>query len=446
MVILSSNRLEFSFPEVHAEAHCSIEFKRTLRIPDDNRKYHLPPGLGTFPLFHVEDFQKTTPEHWQERGGVFLPIFQAEALWIRFSGYYPCAVKIAAGKINAITGNAWQDPLDGNPQDYVVSPDQLWLDGFCISKGLVRQFIAMPFGAGYTAEEQLTGKAEFGGLQICVCPLAASRYESFDCCVNGILGDIKQTDSMGLAPGGLMRQEIYEDGYGLDAWDQSAMSRCFVHLANSEQFLNITGHAPPTKPITAKQYSDAGLPWFEYYSADKVALKGAKKLARLDSLAAKAVKLGAKLNDNEFVEPKRIVSLGPKGQVSDGQWLPIREGATMPMTTQELAEYFEVSNYKINDMLRIAGLQKKESFPELHWEVTDKGKFYVKNKKWAPKILPLLEEQLDSEQEFGQTEGDKKYHKTCINCFKSKPYYEFGESKRHPGKLTKWCKSCLSDL
>ena len=38
---------------------------------------------------------------------------------------------------------------------------------------------------------------------------------------------------MGLAPGGLMRQQIYEDEYGLDAWEPSARSRCFVHIINS---------------------------------------------------------------------------------------------------------------------------------------------------------------------------------------------------------------------
>jgi hypothetical protein len=43
MVILQSNKLEFQFPEIHKEARCSINFKRTLRIPDDNREHHLPP-------------------------------------------------------------------------------------------------------------------------------------------------------------------------------------------------------------------------------------------------------------------------------------------------------------------------------------------------------------------------------------------------------------------
>jgi hypothetical protein len=35
----------------------------------------------------------------------------------------------------------------------------------------------MPMGAGYTAEEQITGKAEHGGLQMIVYPMKAKRYE-----------------------------------------------------------------------------------------------------------------------------------------------------------------------------------------------------------------------------------------------------------------------------
>ncbi len=41
MIILEGDRLEFCFDEVHTAAHCTIEFQRTLRIPDDGRDYPL---------------------------------------------------------------------------------------------------------------------------------------------------------------------------------------------------------------------------------------------------------------------------------------------------------------------------------------------------------------------------------------------------------------------
>lgn len=58
-------------------------------------------------------------------------MYQAEALWINFSsgiGFrrgtrYPFAVKIAAGKINAVTGDKWGNGLVKDPQDYLVVPD-----------------------------------------------------------------------------------------------------------------------------------------------------------------------------------------------------------------------------------------------------------------------------------------------------------------------------------
>ena len=44
MIELLNNQLTFRFPEVHQKAVCSIDFQRTLRIPDDNREYPLPPA------------------------------------------------------------------------------------------------------------------------------------------------------------------------------------------------------------------------------------------------------------------------------------------------------------------------------------------------------------------------------------------------------------------
>lgn len=138
----------------------TIALQRTLRIPDDGRTYPLPAGLGAFPLRSVDDFPATAPASWLQRGGVVLPMFQSEALWISFSARYPCAVKIAAGKINAVSGAAWTAERHSEPQDYVVVPGQPWLDGFSVGEGLIRQFVAMPLGARYSVEEQLTGRAD----------------------------------------------------------------------------------------------------------------------------------------------------------------------------------------------------------------------------------------------------------------------------------------------
>ena len=161
MITLKHNELVFRFPEVHEHAVCRINFQRTLRIPDDDKTYPLPAGLGKFHLLHIDDHAKRLPHALVKRGGVVMPMWQSEAMWLHFNcpshdftEGYPFAVKIATGKINAVTGKVWTEPLSQKPQDYVVIPKQPWLDGYCIEKGVIRQFVAMPLGSGYSAEEQ----------------------------------------------------------------------------------------------------------------------------------------------------------------------------------------------------------------------------------------------------------------------------------------------------
>jgi len=246
MITLEHDRLSFQFPEVHEEATCTIHLQRTLRIPDDGKHYPLPPGLGAFPLRHLDDYAHRIPAAWLKRGGVIMPMHQAEAMWIAFGhgwwyGGYPFAVKVTTGKINAITGEVWSNGLNVDPQDYVVLPEQPWIDGYCVEKGVIRQFVAMPLGDGCSVEEQLTGAAEHGGVQLVVYPMKAERYQRLRSArlrMAALEEDrlppiCRMVPGMGLAPGGRMKQEIYEDPHGLDAWDQRHSSRCFVTIANS---------------------------------------------------------------------------------------------------------------------------------------------------------------------------------------------------------------------
>ena len=315
MIILEDDRLEFRFPDVHEAARCSIEFQRTLRIPDDGKDYPLPPGFGGFPLRHLDDHAARLPEEWRRRGGVVTPMHQAEALWIEFHSGYPFAVKVATGKVCAITGDAWVDHLNGDPQDYLVLPDQPWLDGYCVEKGIIRQFVAMPLGEGYTVEEQLTGAAETGGLQIVAYPMKAERYEAL---FKGRVDEFGEgpvmyceSSGMGLAPGGRMEQDIEEDDYGLDAWDQRHSSRCFVSIVNAVQWMAITGERPPTRPPTAKDYTASGLPWFAYYGSDQAALAGSQTLKGAASIAQHAKATGkSPLPGNETIAVPNVVGLG----------------------------------------------------------------------------------------------------------------------------------------
>jgi hypothetical protein len=148
----------------------SISFQRTLRLPDDGKVYPLPPSLGVFPISRVDDYLDKVPEEWKKTGGIFLPMYQREAMWLKFeqNGKAPKAIKVGVGKVNAVTGEAWNNSL--SKQDYVVAGDnmQQWLDGINGGNGVIKQFVAMPLGGGYTVEAQVTGEEKFGGIQLMV--------------------------------------------------------------------------------------------------------------------------------------------------------------------------------------------------------------------------------------------------------------------------------------
>lgn len=319
-----------------------VTFQRTLRIPDDGNKYPLPPGLGSFPLRRVDDYAERVPADWREHGGVFLPMYQREALWICLhgEGHKPRAVKVGVGKVCAITGKPWSDDLHASPQDYLVAPPQPWLDGIAAGKGLVRQFVAMPLGMGYTVEGQVTGEERFGGIQLKVFeprdglfpdePFLRRRAAAFECCASA-QGAVaapaplrrSAAGAMGLGAGGRMKQKVYPDPHGIETWDSARTLRVFVHIVNSELWREITGEAPPPTPVTAREYAAHGLPWFDLYDEGLSTLEPGSALARVKSVKElDETKSTLPLQDDEPVGPlKQLLLKMAKGLgVRDGSW------------------------------------------------------------------------------------------------------------------------------
>ena len=336
MIYLENDRLIIRFPEIHPNAGVSIDLQRTLRLPDDGKFYDLPPGKGSFPLRHIEDYDLGEQNALKDRGGLIMPMFQADALWINFEtcnqdtaiGDYPVAIKIATGKACALTGKNWSEGLSDEPQNYLVVPEQPWLDGYNVGKDLVRQFVAAPLGEGVTTEEQLNSTADVGGIQIQAFPMKRDYFdklrspkidyaEGINACFSKVL---PMDDFMGLAPGGFMHQEVYDDPYELDAWDQSQSEKCFITIANANQWMDITNEAPPLSPASAEQYTAAGLPWFSYYDEDKRAIDGAKKLGRLKSFQkAYAEKGQTQWSEETLKNNPNVVPLGSRS-ISSGNW------------------------------------------------------------------------------------------------------------------------------
>ncbi|HEU5217583.1 MAG TPA: hypothetical protein VFU23_02935 [Gemmatimonadales bacterium] len=266
----------------------TITFQRTLRIPDDGRAHPLPPGLGRFPVRRASDYPDRAPEAWLD--AFFIPMYRREALWLGFEGAWwkPNAVKVGVGGIDAISGASWTIELRSDPQNYIVVPAQPWLDGINAGSGTVRQFVAMPMGAGYSIEAQLTGEERIGGIQVAVFEPLPGRFPDqappeepghLD-----IAWEMEAPSMLGIGAGGTMRQKIYPDAEGLEAWDPDSAVSFVVHLVDVAAFCAITGEPRPATPVDAEAYTAAGFPWFELDDREEKAISAAEQLARVRSI------------------------------------------------------------------------------------------------------------------------------------------------------------------
>ncbi|MCL2554514.1 MAG: hypothetical protein FWE75_20485 [Actinomycetia bacterium] len=322
----------------------TVRFMRTLRLPETGT-HPLPPGLGTFPLRRVADYPDRAPAPWLARGGVLLPVYQREAMWLSFSAPVPVALQVGVGKVCAVSGRPWSDRLAQGPQNYVVLPRQPWLDGINSGSGTIRQFVAVPLGLGATVEGQITGEEVWGGVQLQAFELRDDALERWQAAQaaraertrggwgqaspppapmaaaapgGAAYGAPAAAPSMGLGAGGRMRQEVYRDERPLSDWREEPSGRVFVHLATAPQWRAVTGEPAPASPVDRAAYNAAGLPWFDYYDADAEDLSPAEPLANVKPV-------GDWLGDDQQpwlpVQPGQVKPLGDDpGAVADGEW------------------------------------------------------------------------------------------------------------------------------
>ncbi|KUI22649.1 hypothetical protein AU193_20925 [Mycobacterium sp. GA-1285] len=307
----------------------TVNFQRTLRIPEKGL-HPLPPGLGRFPLRRVADYPDTAPAEWLSRGGVMLPIYQREAMWLSFSASEPAALQVGVGKVCAVSGLPWIEHLIKDPQNYVALPRQPWLDGINAGDGFIRQFVAVPLGSGATVEGQVTGEETHGGVQLRAVGLTEQALAAWHAeqalraerCADVFADGAPlpaPSASMGLGAGGRMRQEVYSDDRPLTDYDEAGARRVFVHLCSAAQWAAITAEVPPPTPVDRDAYVDEGLPWFDYYDADAHDLAASEILAKVESVGKK---LGVEENPFSPVDPKTVIALGGVGSdvVTDGTW------------------------------------------------------------------------------------------------------------------------------
>ncbi|WBO62335.1 hypothetical protein [Streptomyces camelliae] len=325
----------------------AVRFIRTLRLPETGT-HPLPPGLGEFPVRRIADYADRVPEQWRARGGVMLPMYLREAMWLSFSGTTePAALQVGVGKVCAVSGKPWSDRLGRDPQNYVVLPRQPWLDGINSGKGTVRQFVAVPLGLGATVEGQVSGEEVWGGVQLQSFQLRddllaewrrreqakqEARRRALAVGPSGGYGAPMMMSApgapapggagplpaaLGLGVGGSMRQEVYRDDRPLTDWSERPAGRVFVHLVTPPDWRRITGEAPPPSPVDRAAYTRAGLPWYDYYD------DGAADLAPAETLQ-EVKPVGDWLGDD--LDPWQAPSAGQVKPLKDAPGKPVEDG------------------------------------------------------------------------------------------------------------------------
>ena len=321
-VTITESRLEFAFPDVHPDARLFITVHRTLRVPDDDTTYGLPPGLGSFQLTDVGQVRSRAGD-WSP-GDVLLPMWQAESAWFSFSAPsdYPFLVRMSVGGVNALTGDDFTDEVDFTGEDYFEVPTQPWLDGFRVDETTVRQFVAMPLGKGYTAAEQLTG-VDDAAVRIQVTPLRGETWDRrraarrtrqrtvADCgetmapmaAPDGAMPEPGSAMGMGMGAGGSITQSVAVPIEPKENWAIGAHAHATLRIINSMQWQTLTGTPPHHAPPTITEYQRHGYPWFEWYD-DSLARQGSSKFADLDTVKQVGDKHGKQpLPDNPSFPP-----------------------------------------------------------------------------------------------------------------------------------------------
>jgi hypothetical protein len=286
-----------------------IGFHRTLRVPDDGTTFPLPPGLGLLPLIRARDYQGRIPAEWQGEHVYLIPLYQREALWIGLDNDWPpVAVRIASGGISVVSGRPIGETLSATPQDYVVTPDQLWLDGINTGAATVRQFVAMPLGQGYTVEGAVTGAERAGGIQITVWPPRPDAVLQPPAALEPRRPmPARSPGRMGLGAGGQIAQKIYPDPHGVESWDDARSGTVLIHLINSEQYRAIVGLEPPSTPVDTAAYTAHGLPWFSLYEEHRADVAAADALAAAKTIRERDRELQVKEQDDQIEVSERQI-------------------------------------------------------------------------------------------------------------------------------------------
>jgi hypothetical protein len=234
------------------------------------------------------------------------PMYRSEAMWVGFRSHHvPTAITMTASGVNVLTGDVVTDidkmQLIADPQNYMVTPPQPWLDGIKHADGKVRQFVAVSFDSGKSLGQQVAGIKDDTIKMVFYPSKHPDKYErprsfmrsmtsmtysssvmSFESIDNAPVAGASM--SMGIGAGGEIDQKVYPDPHGINEWDLEKPTKITLRVVNALMWEALTGKKPPYPPPTANNYRYHNYPWFDLYEERMSDIKPSDVLAAIKSV------------------------------------------------------------------------------------------------------------------------------------------------------------------
>ncbi|KAH9213726.1 hypothetical protein DL95DRAFT_410099 [Leptodontidium sp. 2 PMI_412] len=306
------------------------------------------------------------------KGDLFVPIYEREAMWIKFESSRPFTIKMYTGGVNVVSGELVSEALatmlrrkqrmsEGKTiQDYIVSESQAsqkWIDGVTTIDGTIFQFVGTPSASGYFVDSQIAGKDSLGipmaqqRLIYGGCQLADSKSKMIDIEILTTSGGIdkklsdynithesvvhlnlrhfasgsldpedlalekKNADGMAentVTPREFTNQAIVKDPIPADEWDLQNTILFNLQLMNASTFEAVLGIKAPKTPITASLYRKYRYPFMKSY----------EELGGINGIAEVQKKRGKK---RKWEESDSIREAEPNTVDGERPFLPVSE-------------------------------------------------------------------------------------------------------------------------
>jgi hypothetical protein len=209
---------------VHVGERFSLSLQRSDRVAELTQP---PVSRGQLPARQLSaDLLRKFDVDSGAETSVVLPCDEDEAVWLGFYGENSrrVALKIRQGRIDAVTGNNWDESLH-EPQDYLVTPDQTSWYGLRSSDEHIRQFSRDPIELVVYEPNQPDDP-----------PV---RRRSWNQQFYGLGENPVQAEATNFS--------LVPDPKGITFWSVKPSGRVSIYFVNSNIWKSLTGETPPPR-------------------------------------------------------------------------------------------------------------------------------------------------------------------------------------------------------